>query len=378
MAGFQYTSPLTRLVVGVGAVERVGAEVDGLGLSRALLIVGQRTRRSHLFAAVVASLGARLAEVFDGVVEHPDTAVVEHGAEVARNVGAEVLVAVGGGSTSDAAKAMAILLAEGGHIEDHVSKELRRPKLPIMTIPTTASAAEMTPGLAVRTPQGQKLLFWDPKLASRVVVLDPRANLEVPVELMATTAMNAVAHCVEGLYSRGKNPISDALALQGLRLLHQGVPRMVEAPGDVSAREQVQVGSAISGQVITNARIGIHHACCHCIGARCGVPHGVANAIMLPHSMRYNAEVAAVELGRAATAMGWVPTGAADGAMAAIEAVQELQRRAKVPTRLRDVGVKASALPLVAEDVLLDSGLRFNPRPTISAEPVLDLLRAAW
>ncbi len=388
---YHVNSPLQRCVMARNALRMLPIEVETLGVRRALVICGKKTSQSRLLQSAVASLGPACAAVFDRVVEHSETTVVTEGAALARESQADVLIAVGGGSASDTAKAIAILLAEGGVIEDHASrfvppdqffpKLLHRPKLPIIAIPTTASAAEVTPGLGIRDPAtGAKLLFWDVKLASRVIILDPDANLEVPAALMAATAMNAMAHCAEGLYSRLRNPVSDALARHGARILVHAIPAMVHEPDDVMHRAGVLAGANLSGMVISNARVGIHHAVCHCLGALGGLSHGVANSVMLPHALAYNLDVAARELADLADAMGVHTRGHSDqaGAQAAIEAISALQHAARVPRRLRDTGLDRALLPRIAEHTLRDRGLYFNPKRTGSAGPILELLERAW
>ena len=209
-------------------------------------------------------LGPLLADNFDLIVEHSGTDIVEVAAKRAIDARVDLLLALGGGSASDTAKAVAILLAEGAPLHSHanrftppdklIQQQLNQPKLPILAIPTTASAAEVTPGLGIRGADGHKLLFWDVKVAARTIILDPEANAEVPATLMATSGMNAVAHCVEGLYSKKRNPIADGLALQGLRLLVQGLPAMMRAPADIDARAQVLYGAHLSGMVIASTR----------------------------------------------------------------------------------------------------------------------------
>lgn len=388
---YEFNTPLQRCIMARNAIRTLATEVDGLGRRRALVVCGGTTRRSRLFETVVESLGSRCVAIFDQVVEHSATTLVTAGAALAHEHDIDVLIAVGGGSASDTAKAIAILLAEGGVIEDHASRfippdqffptPLSAPKLPIIAIPTTASAAEVTPGLGIRDPAtGAKLLFWDIKLASRVIILDPDANTEVPARLMAMTAMNAVAHCAEGMYSRLHNPVSDALARQGARILIRGVPAMVRAPDDVAQRAAVLAGANLSGMVISHARVGIHHAICHCLGALGGLSHGTANSIMLPHALTYNLDVAARELADLGQAIGVRSNSNSDeaGAEATIAAIIALQEAAGVPQRLRDTGLDKALLPKIAEHTLNDRGMYFNPKRTESAEPILELLERAW
>jgi alcohol dehydrogenase len=388
---FDYEAPAQRVVLAANAIRKLPDQLRSLGLRRALLVCGPHTRKTRLFAGVLDLLGELCVGVCDRVVEHSATTLVTEAAAQARDLEIDCLVAVGGGSASDTAKGIAILLAEGGQIQQHASRfvppdqffptPLPSPKLPIVAIPTTASAAEVTPGLGIRDPAtGAKLLFWDVKLAARVILLDAEANLEVPAALMAATAMNGFAHCAEGLYSRLRNPISEAFARQGAAILARAIPRMVAEPDNPAHRAAVLTGANLSGMVISNARVGIHHAVCHCLGALGGLSHGVANSIMLPHALAYNIDVAAVELRGLGEAMGVPPDGNSDefAARRTIDAVRQLQIDAGVPRRLRDTGLDHAMLGEIAEHTLRDRGLFFNPKRTASAEPILALLEQAW
>ncbi|MGF7161004.1 alcohol dehydrogenase [Rhodoligotrophos appendicifer] len=385
-----YSNTGTRVILWPGAIDALADEVSKLGCTRVMVTAGRNTRQTQLFQKVMKALGDLVVTVFEEVVEHSSTVAVTKGAAIARAEKIDGFVAVGGGSSSDTAKGIAIMVAEGGKIEDHASSfvppdkfyptELHQPKLPVIAVPTTASAAEVTPGLGIRAEDGRKLLFWDVKLACRLIVLDPQANIEVPASLMAATAMNGFAHCAEGLYSRMRNPISEGLALQGIRILSEAIPAMVKDPASVDHRAGVLAGAHISGMVISNARVGIHHAVCHCLGALGGLGHGVSNSIMLPHALAYNLDVANSQLARMADAMGadirnLTPEQAAT---CAIEAVRELQSASKVPTRLRDTGLDKALLPAIAEHTLSDRGMFFNPRRTNDAAPILAMLEAAW
>lgn len=391
MNPFEFNGLPSRVVLADGAVERIAEHVERSGGRRVMLICGGKTGKSRLVATVKAALGKTLVASFDSIPEHSGTKVVEEGAAAAAATRADLLLVVGGGSASDTAKAIAILLAEGGPLARHhtvfvppdryIQQPLPNPKLPIIVIPTTLSAAEVTPGLGIRNEEdGKKLLFWDLKLTPRLIVLDPAANLEVPVPVMATTGMNAFAHCIEGLYSKVRNPISEGLALQGIRLLHEALPAMVRAPQDSTARARALVGAHLSGMVIANARVGIHHGVCHCLGALGRLSHGVANSVFLPFAMRYNLEVAASQLKLAAAAMGLDVRDLSDrdAALRAIEATEALKRAINVPLRLRDTGLDRSLFAAIAEHALVDRALFFNPRPTRSAAAVIELLEQAW
>jgi alcohol dehydrogenase class IV len=387
---FDYSGFASRVLSGPGTIDRVADEVRRLGCSRVLLLTGKRTGQMQMVSRIRSVLGDLLADTFEGVVEHSSVAVVMEVAQKVREQRIDLLLAVGGGSPSDTAKGVAILLAEGEPLSRHANtftppnklfqQELLQRKMPIVAIPTTASAAEVTPGLGIRDEHGHKLLFWDAQVMPRATLLDPAANVEVPVAVMTTSGMNGLAHCVEGLYSKRSNPISDGLALHGIRLLSAGLRAMVKHPQSVDARADVLNGAHISGMVIANTRTCIHHGVCHCLGALGGLSHGVANSIMLPHAMRLNAGVAAAKLALAAQAFGVETRGMTDvaAAAAAVEALESLQRELGVPSRLRDTTLKRELLPAIADHAMGDRALYFNPGPSPRPETVLALLEAAW
>lgn len=385
-----YQNSATRVVCKPNAVNELDSEIATLGCSRIMIICGPNTARSSLFSRIRDKLAGITVLVRIDVVEHSSTVNVTTAAAEARERNIDGIVAIGGGSSSDTAKGIAILLAEGGRIEDHATRfvppdnffpnDLRNPKIPIISIPTTASAAEVTPGLGITNPEREKLLFWDHRLAPRLIVIDPLANVDVPASLVAATAMNGLAHCIEGLYSRSRNPISQGIALQSIGMFNTGIPAMVSSPADPAHRATVLIAAHLSGMVIAGTRTAIHHAICHCLGARGGLSHGTANSIMLPHAVSYNIPVAAGELAMVAGAMGVDTKGLKpmEAAEAAIGAIRVLQHRAGVPTRLRDVGLPREALSEIAELTFKERGLFFNPRRTTSVEPILEILQAAW
>jgi alcohol dehydrogenase len=338
-----------------GAIEALPGELDALGVRRPMVIAGKRA----------ASAFSKITEGRLGVLdvpEHSSVETVERIAAIARKEGVDGFIALGGGSASDTAKAAAILLAEVGRLEDHANHftppstlhipDLKAPKLPIVAVPSTASAAEVTPGLGVRS-GARKLIFMDPKVAARVILIDPQANLSVPAALMLTTGMNGLAHCIEGLYSKVRTPISDALALHGINLFLAALRRVARQPDSVDARGELLVAAHLSGLVLLNARTCLHHAICHVLGSATRVAHGAANSVMLPHAIAFNGSPY-------------------------VQQVRELQAEIGVPRRLRDLGVQREALPEMARIVMGERGVYFNPRPVQGPQEVENLLQEAW
>lgn len=387
--GFQVEFARSKLLCRPGAIACLGEEAGAIGARRLMLVSGSRSSQGKAACAVRSALGRLIAAEWTDIPQHSGVADVTALAEQARAQHIDGFIAVGGGSASDSAKGAAILLAEGGRLQDHanvfyppdhyVQKVLSAPKLPIIAVPTTLSAAEVTPGLGIRDEHGHKLVFWDPGVVPRLIVLDAAAIADVPAPLLASTGMNALAHCIEGMYSRVRNPVSEGLAMQGIRHLREALPGLVARPADERARNQALIGAYLSGLVIGNARVGIHHGICHGLGSLGGLPHGVANSIMLPHAMRFNREAAAGKLALAAQALGADVCGlsALEAADAAIAAVEALQREVQVPRRLSQAGLDRALLAPLARGAMSDRGLYFNPRPASEAD-VMSLLEAAW
>jgi alcohol dehydrogenase class IV len=382
-AEFQHRSPAMRLVLREGAVASLRDELAALGIARPMLLSGARTRASDLFVGAMQSIEGTPFVLTEPVPAHSSVRLVEQLAAQARAEGVDGLVAIGGGSASDTAKAVALLMAEGGRLADHavrftppatlVAPRLVAPKLPIVAIPGTASGAEVTVSLGVRDDDGAKLLFSDIQLAARLVLIDPRANLGVPAALMCATGMNGLAHCIEGLYSRERSPLTETIALEAMARFAAALPAVHRDPRDVAARAALLYAAHLSGLVLVNARTCLHHAICHAIGSVTGVGHGDANAVMLPHAVAFNADAAAPALARAAAALG-----AGHDAASLVHAIRSLQAGIGVPTRLRDIGVPDGALERIAAKTMRERGLYYNPRQVADAAEVRALLDAAY
>jgi alcohol dehydrogenase len=336
------------------------------------------------------ALGERVAVLCNEVPPHSSVDLVESLAAQARGEGVDGVVAIGGGSVSDTAKAVVLLIAEGGRLADHASTytpglgvrspELLKPKLPIVAIPTTASGAEATPSLGIRATDGTKLLFRDPRLTCRLILIDPELNLETPAPVMLATGMNGLAHCLEGLYSTVRSPVSTAIALHGIRSFSQALPAVAAEPASVAARTALLSAAHLSGLVLIDARTCLHHAICHVIGARTGAAHGDANAVLLPWAIAFNAAAAAPALAQAQRVVDCGGPVFTDEEAARRLGVRltALQKATGVPHRLRDIGVERSALPGIASQTLHERGLHYNPRPVERASDVLELLESAW
>jgi alcohol dehydrogenase len=322
--------------------------------------------------------------VFTDVPANSSVAVVERGAAYAREQGADLIVAIGGGSPIDTAKAMRILLTEGGALHDYEGYNLlERPLVPMVAIPTTAgTGSEVTSWAVIRDEAAHlKLAFSSVFLAPDLAILDPELTRTLPPRLTAATGMDALTHAIEAFVGTNANPISDSLALQAIDMISNNLRGATHAGDDLEARSQMLVASCIAGIAFSSGggSLGVVHAMAHAVGGAFEVHHGTANSILLPHGMRFNSVAVPNRFSRIARAMGVNAGGRAEEDVIddGVEAVRSLAVDCLMPTRLRDVGVPEDALVPLAEAALGDAAIFTNPRPA-ALEEVIELLRAAW
>jgi len=379
-----------RLVMGIGALDRLPDIVAALGGKRALVLCGRTVAGSPLLPRATSALGSACAGVFDKVTSHTPRKLLDSSVEMARSLKADVLVSIGGGSAIDAGKGTALLHATGAALDPYAIRyspggEMQRRPMNVTTIPhvaiptTTGSASEVLPTAGIRDPERrEKMLFWDAALVPAAVILDPQMTVETGPKLTATSGMTAVARCIEALYSRHRNPLSEGLALHALRLLHAHLPRTVEAPGDLEARLQCLAASAMSGIASINAMASIVHALGHVVGGRYALQHGVSHTILLAPAMRRLLPVMGDRQRLLVDTLGGGAAGATDDdGAAACAALGRFIRRLPLQQRLREIGMPAEELPAIAEQVTHDYMMANLPHP-MSVADIEALLREAW
>jgi alcohol dehydrogenase class IV len=390
MSSFSQVDPARKIHYGNGVMAQVGEVVDQLdphkGPRRALVVAGENMARSPLLARLRELLGERVGAVLTGITPHSGPDWVRKGLALAREERCDVLVSIGGGSTIDTAKVIALNALLGGDVEDLRVKppfnaalnaqRLLPPALPHVCIPTTGSGSEVTPGAGLRAPDGRKWIYWNISMPPQVILLDPEAAATTPARIAAGSSMNSLAHAVEALYAANRQSVTDAFATAAIEKFGQWLPRLTAEPDNLQVRGEIQQAWLLGGFAICNARTALHHTLCHCLGARFDVQHGIANAIMLPHVMAFNLAAAQAQLARVGRAFGRYGT-EAESARGAVGAVRELQATLGLPTRLREVGVPESGLADLAEDAMHERGTGFNPRK-VTKDEVLELYRTAW
>ena len=374
----------TRVVFGDGTVSELGLECKRLGIERAIIVTDRVMReRTDVVARVEKALGARLGGVYDGVIPDTGVEVIDDGARLAKERGCDGLVSVGGGSAIDTAKGMAIVMTEGGSIRDHQgASRLSRRQTPHIAVPTTAgTGSEVSLYIVVKDARAhEKMHFMDDRIIPDAAILDPSVTLAMPAQLTAATGMDALTHAIEAYTSVNKNPVADGLALQAIKLIARFVPAAVATPSDKIARGQMLIAANIAGLAFNSTGVGLVHAMAHVVGARHGVHHGTANAICLPHVIRFNAD----ELGSCyrdvAEALGVDARDLGDemAGEAAAQAVAQLNTRIGLPPRLRDVGVPEGDLDACAEQSLSDGAIVYNGKFAADKDLVLGVYKNAY
>lgn len=380
------------IISGPGSRSRLRDELDRLRIGRLLIIASPTLNATTPFVAeAVRELGDRFSFVFDKVEANTPLRSISEATEVLRSHNFDGVVSMGGGSAHDMAKALAVSLPSGRSIADFVSRfeppatfhsvDVEVEPLPVITIPSTFSAADVVGGGAVTdTTRGQKLIFVHSKLTPSAVILDGEVVATTPTRVLALSGMNAIHHCLEAHYSKGAQFITDAFALSALRQLLSALPAMVAsgATPDVDALQKALNATALSGLTYGNSWLGIGHSVCHSLGGRYGLSHGAANAVMVRQSLRFNLSAAEPCLAEAARAVG--ASAAADDAAAAqalVDRVDQLAAILGTPISLRAIGLPEGQFEQIAADVMADPQTYWNPRRTNEKE-VASWLKSAW
>jgi len=378
---FNYFAP-TKVIFGTGSISEVPMEVGLLG-KKAFLVTDQGLIETGLVDEVKKKMGGILAGVYADVPQDSGMEVVDRGAERALAAGADVIVSLGGGSVIDTAKGMCIVMKEGGSLKEFQGMQmLTRPQTPHVVVPTTAgTGSEVTSGAVVMDKeQGQKIIIFEYFNTPRVAVLDPRMTVKLPPNLTASTGMDALTHAVESYVSLHRNPVSDASALHAIRLIARHLPLAVANGSDLAARGQMQIAALLAGWAFSNAMVGLVHAMAHSLGAVAGTPHGLANAMLLPHVMRYNCDEVQSFGADIAAALGVQTAGLEprQAAEAAVRAIEELIAKIGLPRRLRDIGIQKNVLEECAQLSLADGSIVYNPKIVMDSEEVLGVYMNAY
>lgn len=383
MSPFQFHSPAS-IVVETGAAARIGdfihaQKATNTAIRSLFVVTDVGVLRAGLLDAALSNLRDKgiSVEVFSNVEADPSSQTVETAAQAARDANVDAVLGFGGGSPMDVAKLVALLAAGGQTLNDAYGVGVARgPRLPLILVPTTAgTGSEATPIAIVTTGEGQKKGVVSPLLIPDCAVLDAALTVGLPRGATAATGIDAMVHAIESYTSkRLKNPISDSLARDALRLLAANIERACDDGTDLVARQAMLLGASLAGLAFANAPVAAVHALAYPVGARFHVPHGLSNSLVLPTVMRFNLESAIAPYAELASIA--VPTVAGTDeakAQALIEWLSALPGRLGLPTRLSQVGISGSDLPSLAADAMEQTRLLVNNPREVTYDDALAL-----
>lgn len=346
MKNFIYNGQAGRVVFGAGSLQHLGREIDALGARKALVLSTPEQRTS---AEMIADLlGPRAVGVFDRAVMHVPIETAREARELARRLGADCAVAIGGGSTTGLGKAIAL---DSG--------------LPILAIPTTYAGSEMTTVYGI-TEAGLKKTGKDSRVLPRTVIYDPELTLSLPVRMSVSSGINAIAHATEGLYGVDSNPIMDLMAKEGIAAIGRALPAIKNVATDIDARSSALYGAWLCGIVMSNVGMALHHKLCHTLGGSFNLPHAETHTVVLPHALAYNAAAAPAAMQAIAAAL---------GGPSAAQAVFDLAKNNGAPVALRDIGMQEADLDKACDMAMQNQYP--NPRP-LERTAIRQLLQDAF
>ncbi len=364
---FDYV-PLTRVVFGVGTIQRLGELAHELGGRRVLLVTDKGLARAGYEQRGVDALKAEGfdAVVFDDVHSEPTTADVERGLSVARSENIDLIVGFGGGSSMDCAKGINFLLTNGGRMEDYwgVGKATK-PMLPMIAVPTTAGTGSEAQSFAIiaNSTTHMKMACGDKKAACKIAILDPELTLTMPPTVTAATGIDAISHAVESHVSTARTTLSQLFSRRAWQLLSRGFPVVTASGTAIDARGDMLLGAHLAGAAIENSMLGATHSLANPLSAHFGVTHGVAVGLMLPHVIRFNAPVVGRLYGELAADAGLCSADDPQAATILADHISHLFANAGLPTSLTACKVTRELIPMMAQAAAAQWTAKFNPRP---------------
>jgi alcohol dehydrogenase len=370
-------------LMGAGCLKDAADSIQAQGFKKGLIVTDQVLNKIGVVAQVQALLTERDVQtaVFDGTQPNPTIGNVEAGLKILSDNQCDFVISLGGGSPHDCAKGIALVAANGGKIADYEGvDQSAKPMLPLIAINTTAGTASEMTRFCIITDEARhiKMAIVDKHTTPLISVNDPELMLAKPASLTAATGMDALTHAIEAYVSIAATPITDAVAIKAIELIQANLREAVQNGESIEAREQMAYAQFMAGMAFNNASLGYVHAMAHQLGGFYDLPHGVCNAILLPHVQRFNAKACPERLTDVAKAMG-VDVSAMtveQGAEAAIDAIVKLAADVGIPSGIEQLGAKADDIPTLTENALKDACGFTNPIQA-TAEEISEIFRAA-
>ena len=351
MEPFEYIANPSRVIFGPDSIQKLPDELRRLKLSSPLILTTpQQVSSGTDLAAILESSSLKAAGTYNNATMHTPSHITSEALEYLKSVSADSVISIGGGSTIGLGKALSV-----------------RTGLPHICIPTTYAGSEMTPILG-ETQDGKKTTRSDPSILPGTVIYDVNLTMTLPASLSATSGVNAIAHAVEALYAKNKNPIINMFALEGTRALAESLPTIVSDPSNQAAREHAQYGAWLCGVCLGSSAMALHHKLCHTLGGSFNLPHAETHTIVLPHALSYNAPAIPEAMKLLA---GVLPESDGD----AVKGLNVLLQKLKVKRALKDFGMREEDVAKAAQIAV--SNQYPNPR-SVEEGPIKELIRRAW
>ncbi|MBU0480255.1 MAG: iron-containing alcohol dehydrogenase [Proteobacteria bacterium] len=366
---FTITQP-TRITFGAGAVNTLAEMIKAEGGTKVFLVVDPGVKKAGLLEKITAPLQkAKMAfEIFDKIDPEPGLKLADNGCKLAKKAGCDCVVGVGGGSAMDVAKAVSILLTNGGKAVDYLGLgKIGKPGVPKIMVPTTAGTGAEVTFTAVFINEATKSkggMNGDP-LYPNAALLDPELTVSMPPSVTATTGIDAFTHAIEAYLSTQAHPISDMYALEAIDLISQNLPLAYAHGGNLAARSAMLLGSLLGGKALATAGVGLVHAMAYPLGGMFGIPHGLANAVLLPYVVEYNLIGNPGKYAAVAEVMGYDTSDLSprEAAGLVVEAIYNLNRDVGIPGSLADLGIPVDKIPEMADIALtVTRPVENNPR----------------
>ena len=387
--GFRFYNPV-KIIAGAQALKSIGSELKQLSARRPILITDQGVVQAGLVELVKQSLAEaqqNIGAIYDQVPPDSSPQAVNEVVRVFRENDCDSIISIGGGSVIDSAKAANAVLTEGADdLREIVGKKLRKPMGPFIAIPTTSgTGAEVSYAAMIRDAQKEeKILLASYLLFPNVAILDPRMTLSLPPFVTAATAMDALAHAVEGFICKQKNPFSDAHSLEAIRLIQENLIKVLQDGSDEQGRFNLANAATLAGASFSNAGVGLIHALGHALGGVCHIAHGVAINIFLPHGLAYNMSKVAVSIGELLLPLAgpevYVATASEKRPYKTLEAIRAIQDEVyaltQLPRTLAEAGVEEDLIGEIAQKAVADPALYFNPLK-VNIEDIAAILKKA-
>ena len=366
---FTITQP-TKLTFGAGAISGIADLVREEGGSKAFLVVDPGLKAAGLLDKITAPLekGGVPYEIYDKIDPEPGLKLADNGCKLAAKSGCDCVIGIGGGSAMDVAKAVSILLTNGGKAEDYLGiGKISKPGVPKIMVPTTAgTGAEVTwTAVFINEKTNSKGGMNGDPLYPDAALLDPELTVSVPPHITAATGIDAFTHAIEGYVSTQSHPVSDMYALEAIEMISRNLPLAYAHGDNIEARTEMLMGSLLAGKALATAGVGLVHAMAYPLGGMFGIPHGLANAVLLPYVVEYNLIGNPAKYAAVAEVMGYdtkdLPL--REAAALAVEAIFNLNHDVGIPSSLADLGIPVEKIPEMADIALTVAvPVKNNPR----------------